>query len=206
MNNQSRVENLLATLLSGETTNVVPQSRIEKILLDIVNGETDDTFTPRSRIEAYLKAISENGLGGGSSGGGANFAVGEIVIAEDFTVLEGEDVIAENRGGMTSNYYHLITINHNLGVQPNNFIFMLSPDNSTGFKDNQIIFIYLNVHNIYTDRLTIYRAITNSYGSTGVNKAPYCHPITSLTPTVAKLYDKVNNKLHSGSKYFWIAW
>lgn len=65
MNNQSRVENLLATLLSGETTNVVPQSRIEKILLDIVNGETDDTFTPRSRIEAYLKAISENGSGGG---------------------------------------------------------------------------------------------------------------------------------------------
>lgn len=70
MNNQSRVENLLATLLSGETTNVVPQSRIEKILLDIVNGETDDTFTPQSRIEAYLKAISENGLGG--SGGGAS--------------------------------------------------------------------------------------------------------------------------------------
>jgi hypothetical protein len=42
------------------------QSRIEALLEALVNGETSD-IVPRSRNEAYLKALVEMGMGGGSA-------------------------------------------------------------------------------------------------------------------------------------------
>lgn len=43
------------------------KTRIEKFLESLVNGKTTN-IKPRSRIEAYLKALIEKGIGGGSGG------------------------------------------------------------------------------------------------------------------------------------------
>lgn len=49
-------------------------SRNEELLEKLLNGETSD-ITPQSRMEAYLKALCEKGLGSGSGGGSSTGGV-----------------------------------------------------------------------------------------------------------------------------------
>ena len=58
------------------------QSRIEALLEALVNGETSDVV-PRSRNEAYLKALVEKMSGGGSASAGGGFVVNATVEWEE---------------------------------------------------------------------------------------------------------------------------
>ena len=63
--NQSRTEELLEALVTGETSDVKPQSRVEAILKKMVDEEsTEDLGPPQSRVEALLMELAENGVGG----------------------------------------------------------------------------------------------------------------------------------------------
>lgn len=57
----SDVENLLETLINGNTTNIKPGSRMEAYLLALINGNTN-VPDPQSRAGAYLYTLCKNGI------------------------------------------------------------------------------------------------------------------------------------------------
>lgn len=63
---QSDIEELLDTLLNGNTHDVVPQSRMEEYILGLIDGTVPDTI-PLSRIGAMLEALCVRGINSGGN-------------------------------------------------------------------------------------------------------------------------------------------
>lgn len=87
----SRIEELLQKLLNGETDDVEAQSRVEAILKNAIEGRGIEGLPePHSRLEAYLMAIAEKGVGGG---GDIPAIIQALTVTENGTyeVPEGVD-------------------------------------------------------------------------------------------------------------------
>ena len=97
----SRLETLLNAVINGETIEFTPRSRMEEYLKNCINkAGIDGLPDPRSRADALLYMLAENISSSGSGGGSSDTAA----IRDDLTnIIEiQESYIGGNANGNNS--------------------------------------------------------------------------------------------------------